>query len=216
MNLNLDEKTEERLLFAKKVYDQFLRILHWWNALCIFSLILSMLLKNFLTPYDNWKEIIYTYHIIIGYALTIGILLRIVWGVFGPHHAKFKNMLHINTFVNLIKTRKYDNSENWGHDKYAGALYIFIYFLMLYQIFSGLYLASKFFNMGPLTNFVPYLKEKTTFSNLLKEIHEIVYYISIVFILLHVFMLILHEIKRKYPVTQAMFSGFQYRKKDVK
>ncbi|WP_161597561.1 cytochrome b/b6 domain-containing protein [Fluviispira multicolorata] len=58
---------EERNLIAKNVYDPFLRILHWINALSVFSLMLTIWLKNFLKEYENWKEIIYNYHTFIAY-----------------------------------------------------------------------------------------------------------------------------------------------------
>jgi cytochrome b len=213
MSSNNNEGIEERYFVVKKVYDPVLRILHWWNALSIFSLMLTIWLKKFIREYENGKEIIYRYHTLIGYALTAGITLRIIWGFIGPEHAKFKNMIHIKSFIKLIKTRKYDYHDNWGHDKYAGLLYIIIYLLMIYQIFSGLYLAAKIFGMGPLTSYVPLLKEKTPLSSFLKDVHEIIFYISMIFVLLHVFMIIFHEIKRKYPMAQSMFSGNQYRKK---
>lgn len=213
MALKNSADLEERNLVAKKVYDPFLRFLHWWNALSIFSLMLTIWLKDFIKPFDNGKEILYRYHIFIGYALTAGILLRVIWGFVGPEHAKFKNMIQIKPFINLIKTRKFDNTDTWGHDKYASLLYIFVYILMLYEFFSGLYLAAKLFEMGPFTKYITFSKEITDLSHLIKEIHEVVFYISMGYLVLHVFMLIFHEVKDKYPLTQAMFSGFQYRKK---
>ena len=131
MSLNNKEIIEERLFVVKKVYDPVLRFLHWWNALSIFSLMLTIWLKKFIREYENGKEILYRYHTLIGYALAAGITLRIIWGFIGPEHAKFKKMIQIKSFIKLIKTRKYDNSDNWGHDKYASSLYIIVYLLMM-------------------------------------------------------------------------------------
>ena len=214
MKRSKSENIEQRNLLAQKVYDPFLRFLHWWNALSIFSLMLTIWLKGFLTPLDNKKEILYNYHILIGYALTAGILARIIWGFIGPKHAKFKNMFRIKDYIQVLKTRKLNHKLNWGHDRYAGLLYIVLYILMIYQAYSGLYLAAKKYAMGPLVNFVELNKEKTPFAEFIKDIHEVVFYVAMGFAALHIFMLIFHEITEKYPFTQSMFSGYQYRKKD--
>lgn len=216
MSVFNDEGVEERNFVAKKIYDPFLRFLHWWNALSIFSLMLSMWLKGYLKPYDNWKEILYHYHILIGYALTAGFFARIFWGIFGPTHAKFKNMFHWKDYIRLIKTRKFDHSPRWGHDRYAGIAYVILYLFVLYQAFSGLYLAAEKYQMGLLVNYVVYSKDKTPVGSTLKDIHEIVYYAMMGYVVLHIFMLIFLEIKNKYPLTQSMLSGFQYRKKGKK
>jgi len=211
-NLNIEEQN----LIVKKIYDPFLRFLHWWNALSVFSLMLTIWLKKFISPYNNGKEIIYRYHTIIGYALVVGLIARGFWGIIGPKYAKFNNMFYFKDYIELLKTRKYNNSLHWGHDRYAGLFYIIFYLLMLYQAFSGLYLAAKKYDMGLFTSFIAYSKEKTSLSILLKDIHEIIFYLTMAFTLLHVFMLIFHEIKNKYPLVQSMFSGNQYRKKDDK
>ncbi|WP_186644123.1 cytochrome b/b6 domain-containing protein [Fluviispira vulneris] len=212
--MNNENKKESEYIFVEKyVYDPFLRILHWVNALSIFSLMLTIWLKNFLKPYDNWKEILYRYHILIGYVLIIGVILRIIWGFIGPEHALFKNMINWKAYLKLLSTRKYDASENWGHDKYAGFSYICLFILMLYQAYSGLYLAAQKYEMSFFHYFVEYSAIKTPFAKLLSKIHEVVFYLTMVFTAVHIIMLRIHEIKAKSPLTQAMFNGIQYRKK---
>ncbi|BBH53055.1 cytochrome b/b6 domain-containing protein [Fluviispira sanaruensis] len=213
--MNTENIKEREYIFVEKyVYDPILRILHWVNALSIFSLMLTIWLKNLLKPYDNWKEILYRYHILIGYVLTAGIILRVVWGFIGPEHAKFKNMINWKAYLKLLRTRKYDTSENWGHNKYAGLSYIFLFILMLYQAYSGLYLAAQKYEMSFFHYFVEYSAIKTPFAKLLSNIHEIVFYMTMIFTALHVIMLRFHEIISKSPLTQAMCNGIQYRKKN--
>ncbi len=208
------ENIETRILVAKKVYDPFLRFLHWWNALSIFSLMLTIWLKHFLKPFQNWKEIIYHFHVLIGYALTVGILARIIWGIIGPKYAQFKNMFQVKDYIFILKNKKIEQSEQWGHNRYAGLIYIILYLLMIYEIYSGLYLAAKYFSMGPFSQFISFSKDKDSFSILIKDIHEIIFYLTMGFALLHMFMLIFQEVKEKYPITQSIFSGFQYRIKE--
>ncbi len=205
---------EEITTFAvKKIYDPFLRFLHWWNALSLFSLMLTIWFKGILKEYPNGKDIIYRLHIYIGYALSIGIIARIIWGFVGCKHARFKTMLYFYDWVKILKTRKYDSTPLWGHDRYASLSYLLFYFMMIYQVFSGLCLAAKVFGMGPLSFFIAQSKGRVPWIHNLKQIHEIVFYVSMFYVVAHIGMIIFHEIKGKYPVAQSMVSGFQYRKK---
>ena len=197
---------------VKKIYDPFLRFLHVWNGLSVFSLMLTIWLKGFVKPYPNGPDIIYRFHVFIGYALTAGILARIIWGFIGSEHARFKNMWFFYDWIKVLKTKKLENTPRWGHDKYASIVYLFFYLMMLYQVISGLALAARRFGIGPFSSFVMQAKEKTPFMQNLKQIHEIVFYIFMGYIVLHVGMIIFHEITQKYPIAQSMFSGIQYRK----
>jgi Ni/Fe-hydrogenase 1 B-type cytochrome subunit len=201
-------------LVAKKVYDPFLRILHIWNGLCVFSLLLTIWLKGLIKDrFVNGLDFIYTYHVYIGYALCLGIFARFLWGFVGPKHAKFKNMFFLKDWIKLIKTRKISTENKWGHDKYASIAYLFFYLCMLYQCISGLILAARIFGMGPVSFIIQQSKGKSEMFHYLKEVHEIIFYISMIYIVLHVSMIRYHEIKEKYPIAQAIFSGWQYRKK---
>ncbi len=211
-NKNIDN-LEENLYERKKVYDPVLRVLHWWNALAIFSLMLTIWMKPALKEFDNWKEVLYHFHSYLGYALICGIILRIFWGVIGPEHAKFINMFNFKAYFNFFKTRKFQFKNTWGHDVFAGTVYLKIYFILIIQCISGLYLSAKIFGIGPFNSFVELSKEKTIIRKIFKESHEIIFYILMVFIVTHIFMIIYTELKHKFPLAQSMLSGFQYRKK---
>jgi len=197
---------------VQKVYDPFLRFLHLWNGLSVFSLVLTILLKNGIENFQNGPDILFRIHIYIGYALTAGITARCLWGFVGPEHAKFKNMLFVADWIKILKTRKYEESDQWGHDKYASLSYLVFYVLMAYQIVSGLVFAARYFNMGPLSSLIAQTKEKNAFIHFLKETHEVIFYVTVAYIFLHIGMIFFHELKNKHPIAQSMFSGFQYRK----
>ncbi len=213
MHKKNSEKIDENLYQIKKVYDPFLRILHWWNALAIFSLMLTIWIKPALKEFENWKEVLYHFHTYLGYGLICGITLRVLWGVIGPEHAKFINMFNFNVYLNFFKTRKIQFKNDWGHDAFAGTVYLKIYFILILQCISGLYLSAKIFGIGPFNTFVELSKEKTLVRKIFKESHEIIFYILMAFIAIHIFMLIYTEIKHKFPLAQSMLSGYQYRRK---
>jgi Ni/Fe-hydrogenase 1 B-type cytochrome subunit len=205
------EEIEE--LTRKKIYDPFLRILHAWNGICVFLLILTMIFKEFMEETPHAKEIIYTAHIYIGIGLSGGILLRLIWGFIGTEHAKIKNFFFLKDWIQLIKKRKIDTNMSWGHDKYASFAYLTVYLVLIYQAITGLIFSARFFAIGPFSYFVLQSDAKSPILHELKEIHEFFFYVLILYIIVHVGMIYIHEKKNKFPIAQSMFSGYQYRKK---
>jgi Ni/Fe-hydrogenase 1 B-type cytochrome subunit len=198
----------------KKVYDPFLRLLHLWNGLCVFSLLLTMWFKGTIKAhFTNGSDMIYLLHVYIGFGLSGGICARILWGFFGPKNARFKHMFFLKEWIQVLKTRKIESSHEWGHDKYASLIYLAFYFMMIYQVISGLCLAAHKFGIGPFSSFILQSKEKIPLLEYAKEIHEIFYYATMVYIVMHIGGLLIHEIKEKTPMAQSMLSGYQYRKK---
>lgn len=198
----------------KKNYDFVLRFLHWWNGLAIVSLMITMWFKPIMKQFENGKELLYRYHILLGYALCAGIALRIIWGFFGSKMALFKNYFHFKIWFKTLKNRKFYYDNAWGHDKYASLSYLFLYFIMIIEIFTGLYLAAERYEMSFFTEYVVYSTEKTPLGRFFKDTHEVIYYISMGFVVMHIVMLIYHEVKDRYPIAQSMLSGYQYRNKN--
>ncbi|WP_158998666.1 cytochrome b/b6 domain-containing protein [Pigmentibacter ruber] len=215
MSENLKRSLELEKYERRKIYDYVLIFLHWWNALSIFCLMLTIWFKPLLKPIDNWKEVLYSFHTYIGYSLIFGIILRIIWGIIGSKHARFFNMFHPKLYLKVIKTKniKLLKREEWGHDILGSLAYLKIYLLLLIQAVTGLYLAAKVLSIGPLLNFLTFTNEKSLLDKVMKKSHEIIYYILIIFIIIHIFMLIYTEVKDKIPIAQSMLSGFQYRRK---
>lgn len=185
--------------------------MHAWNGLCVFSLMLTIWFKGAFNELPNGRDTIYRLHIYIGFALTVGIILRLIWGFIGSEHAKFKKMWFMRDWVKVLKTKKLENSAQWGHDKYASLVYLFFYLMMAYQVISGLMFAARRFGIGPFSSFIMQTRERTTFYHYLQEIHSIIFYVSMVYVLLHIGMIIFHEKLNKHPIAQSMFSGFQFR-----
>lgn len=69
-----------------KVWDAFVRIFHWTVVTLFF---LNYLLSDTGMPFERGG----TLHIYAGYTIIGFVLARLVWGVVGSHHARFKNFL---------------------------------------------------------------------------------------------------------------------------
>lgn len=96
-----------------RVWDPVVRVFHW-SLVALFTF-------SFFTG-DEWK----TAHIYSGYAIGFSIAVRVVWGLFGSHHARFVNFLyHPRTVARfLIESAGMRAKRYLGHNPAGGAMVI--------------------------------------------------------------------------------------------
>ena len=82
-----------QVLIREKVYDPILRILHAWNGLAILLLILSSLVAETIA-FTPEATSLWRFHVWTGYALVLGLVGRIAWGINGPAHARWSALWH--------------------------------------------------------------------------------------------------------------------------
>lgn len=194
-------------LARKKVYGLVQRLLHAWLGLAACALVVSGLCGKFmecLVPKQSWLPL----HIAIGYGLTIGLVLRIVWGLVGPREARFSSMWHAKTWMRILRTRKIKHETGWGHDPLASAAYLSFYACVGAAVLSGLLLAAIHYDRGP---WAEQFFDDFSFHDLARLVHNIVLYLLAAFIFIHIAALARLEGKRGYPIAQAMLSSYQYR-----
>lgn len=193
-------------LVRRKVYDPFLRLLHWWNALSIVMLAASSQIAEFMED-GTFGDAGWQVHVIVGYALAAGLGLRVVWGVVGPARARWADFWHLGTWRKVLLTRTMPESQGFGHDPLASLAYLVAYGLMTLMVATGLGLAAAEFGAGPLAGWEASLHD---IRHAIKEPHEAGFYLLLGFVVVHVAALIFHE-RRGVPLAQSMISGFQYR-----
>lgn len=195
----------------QKVYDPILRIIHLWNGLAIVFLMVTIWLSG-LFEKGVGEQTLWHVHIYIGYALVLGIIARLVWGVLGPRSARFSNMWHPAAWWNAIRHLDFSAKTRFGHYTLASSVYVLVYLMLVVMVITGLGLAAVEHSMGPLNVWLgdtPWLKE------LLEEPHELIYYALMGFVVVHIAALIWHETKDKTPLAQAMVTGYQYEVEDI-
>jgi len=121
------------------VWDPLVRLFHW-------SLVLA-----FLIAYVTEDETM-ALHVWAGYAAGGLILLRIVWGLVGPKHARFGDFVcgplkAINYLTDLIafRARRYI-----GHSPAGGVMVLMLMAGVLVTVWSGLELYAAEKGKGPL------------------------------------------------------------------
>lgn len=68
---------------TQPVFDPLLRLLHWATALAVAALIATRQLADWL-EHSRYEKTLWNLHVLGGYALTTGLLARLLWGVAGP------------------------------------------------------------------------------------------------------------------------------------
>jgi cytochrome b len=190
----------------QKVYDPALRLIHLWNGLAILFLMVTIWLSD-LFEKGVGEDTLWQLHIYIGYALVLGIVARLTWGIIGPNHARFSDMWHPAAWWDAIRNFNFQAKPRFGHNTLASGAYLLVYLLLVVMAFTGLGLAAVEHSMGPLNAWIgdmPWLKE------VFEEPHELIYNLLIGFVLIHIAALIWHEHKDKTPLAQAMVTGYQY------
>jgi len=189
---------ETRSLQRKKVFDGVQRLIHAWVGLSVLALIILGWVGKSIDP-GPFKVPLVQAHIILGYSLTVGLVLRIFWGLIGPEEARLSR---------LWPRRSLKKVEGWGHEPMASLSYLLFYAILLLAIFSGLMLAAMQNDRGPLASA---LFDDFTFHEAAYILHEWILYLTSAFVVCHIGALIFHERERGYPLAQAMLSGYQYR-----
>jgi cytochrome b len=190
----------------QQVYDPALRLIHLWNGLAILFLMTTIWLSD-LFEKGVGEKTLWQLHIYIGYALVVGIVARLVWGVVGPRHARFSDMWHPIAWWDAVRNFNLQAKPRFGHNTLASGAYLLVYLLLITMAITGLSLAAIEHSMGPFDAWIgdmPWLKE------IVKKPHEIIYYFLMGFVVVHIAALIWHEYKDKTPLAQAMVTGYQY------
>jgi Ni/Fe-hydrogenase 1 B-type cytochrome subunit len=95
-----------QVLIREKVYDPILRILHAWNGLAILLLVLSSLVAEGHRLHARGHAL-WRFHVWTGYALVLGLVGRIAWGVNGPAHARWSALWHWRDWLAALRARKF-------------------------------------------------------------------------------------------------------------
>lgn len=199
------------LLDQKKVYDPVLRGIHAWNALLVVLLLLLGRVAEWL-GYTPDAASLRHFHLLAGYGLVLGLVARITWGVVGPEHARLSALWRPRAWWRMSRTRElFPAPAGWGHQAPAAALYLLFYLLLLGMAVTGLALAAIDQGSGPL---YLWLGHDVTLKHLFRGPHTWLSHAVLLFALVHLALLIWHEVRHGVPLAQAMLSGFQYRKAD--
>lgn len=123
------------------VWDLPLRLFHWLFVLSILGLWYTSEQEG-----DMVEQ-----HMQLGY-FTLGLLVfRIVWGIVGPKHARFKQFIPSPAkLISYIKSVKQGQSPYMpGHNPLGSLMVVLMIVLVTLQAVSGLFINDDIFSSGP-------------------------------------------------------------------
>lgn len=193
---------EHLSLQRKYVFDAVLRVLHWWNALCIVALVFTGLGAKWFLSYGDLRTSFWLLHGVAGKGLILGIVGRIVWALAGPYYARLARFLPLSSLTR-------SHNESWGHPPKANLVYLTFYVGTLGMTLTGLVLDAGENMNGPL---FPLAYDSLVLQRFAHITHHLSSYLFVVFVVAHLGALVIHEKKEGLPFSQSMLSGFQYKK----
>jgi cytochrome b len=175
-----------------KVWDPLIRGFHWSLALC------------FVIAYISEDEILFL-HVWAGYTLLGLLAFRLLWGFFGPRHARFTNFIYRPaTVLGYLKDIATSRAKRYlGHNPAGGAMVVALLLSLLATALSGLavYGAQEF--AGPLAAWLGGVE----YADSLEDLHEFLANLTLLLIVLHVLGVIAASWQHKENLLAAMFTG---------
>jgi cytochrome b len=142
-------------------------------------------------------------HVALGFALATALIFRILWGMVGPEHARFKNLWKSAFGPQVDKANR-----PFGYERVASIAYIFLYLIVGNAVLSGLLLTAVRYDQGP---FAELLFDEVSSHQIILKFHNGALYALAIFTVAHLIGMVRHEKKFGVPVAQSMVSGFKYR-----
>jgi len=180
--------TEKRL-----VWDLPLRLFHW---LLVASMVASYVTAKFIDD-RQW-------HFYVGYG-TLGLLVfRILWGFFGPRHARFANFIRSPSAIWLYFKGLFTRGSalSIGHNPAGGLMVLVMLVLMVIQAGTGLFTTDAVIWAGPYN---PSVSEGT--ASILSTVHYWNFNVIIAMVVLHIAAILFYAFYKKQNLVVPMWHG---------
>jgi cytochrome b len=163
-----------------KVWDLFVRVFHW------------SLVALFIIAYATGDEV-ERVHIAAGYAIAGLIVLRVVWGVLGPRHARFSTFVRTprEVFAYLHDTILLKAPRYLGHNPAGGAMILALLAMLTGTCITG-YMMTTDAYWG---------------AKWLEHVHEVVANLTVALIALHVLGVLIASFEHRENLVKAMITG---------
>jgi cytochrome b len=189
--LKLEMNSNDTLEPGVKAWDPLVRIFHW-------SLVFFFLLA-FVTE-DDWMNV----HLWAGYAVSLLVAFRLVWGMIGTRNARFRSfvksprlvMLHLREMLSL-------NPPHYlGHNPVAAAMVVTLLASVSLVAFSGVILIAAE-GQGPLAD--------TFFAGaggeVMEDVHEFFANFTLLLVFGHVAGVVVSSLLEGENLARAMITG---------
>ena len=223
-----EAEREARLVKAIYVYEAPVRLWHWINALAITVLFITgYLIGNPLPTQPGEASSSYLmgyirlFHFSAAYIFAVGFLGRIYWAFVGNHHARqifilpildkgwWSEILHeIKWYLFIVKEPK----KYVGHNPLAQlAMFLFFTVGAVYMICTGfaLYGEAQGINSWTYRLFGWVISAVGGNSQQVHAWHHMGLWVTVIFVILHVYAAIREDIMSRQSMISTMISGWR-------
>ena len=175
------------------VWDLPLRLFHW---LLVASIVASYVTAKFIDD-RQW-------HFYVGYC-TIGLLVfRILWGFFGPRHARFTNFIRSPSaaWLYLKGMSHKGTTPSIGHNPVGGMMVLLMLVLLAIQAGTGLFTTDAIIWAGPYN---PSVSEST--ASFLSSVHYWNFNLILAVVGLHVAAILFYAFYKNQNLVVPMLHG---------
>jgi cytochrome b len=178
----------------RQVWDLPVRLFHW-------ALVAAMI-SAFVT--NRLGVAYFKYHVWSGYAVIILVSFRILWGVVGTRHAKFRQFVRgpAATLRYAFGLLHGSAPPCAGHNPLGAYMVMMLLIALGAQAVSGLFGNDDIFNTGPLAGYVD--KE---LSLRLTSLHRHLFYWIAAATAIHILAVIAHHVFKRENLIVAMITG---------
>lgn len=168
----------------KLIYDLPTRLFHWFfAALFVFAFAIAKTVDD--------DSPIYVYHMMAGLTLGWLVVLRVIWGILGTKHARFKDLdLRPASLLQYFKGILNGDKGRWAGHNPASSLTT----IVLLVAGAGMALTGFLMTSGGD-------------KQVLEEVHELISDIFLLMVLAHVAGIILHTIRHREMIGLSMIDG---------
>ena len=177
-----------------RVWDRIVRVIHWTVAV------------GFFVAYFTEDAVLFL-HVWAGYAIGVLVILRLLWAIVGPKHARFGDFIYGPKAVRsyLVELITFRAKRYLGHSPAGGAMALVLWLALLGIVWSGLELYAVEENAGPLATGLG----GAGGGGVWEVLHETSANLVLVLVIVHVAAVVLASVVHRENLVRAMVTGLK-------
>jgi cytochrome b len=178
----------------RRVWDLPVRVFHWALLLAVVGSYVTHELGV------NW----FKYHVWCGYTVLVLVCFRIIWGVLGTRHARFRNFLRgpVHTVRYGLSMLRGADVRHVGHNPLGAWMVVLLLLALLAQALLGLFGNDEIYNFGPLAGYVSNERGVA-----LTSWHRQLFWGIAGLVALHVAAVLYHRVVKREDLVKPMLTG---------
>jgi len=212
------------------VWEVPVRVFHWLNALAITVLIVTGFIIADPPALMSKREAYETFmmgtvrfiHFAAAYVFVTVMALRIYWAFVGNRYAHWRafvpfskkalhNIKHVVKHDILLLNEKEEDLSNVsiGHNYMATTIYAVLFVMALVMVFTGFGLLSDNASWW-LPKMFGWVPEFLGGDFITRQIHHLTMWVFILFIFVHIYLAVYHDVVEARGEISSMISGFKF------